>query len=576
MNSLTLILLTAVGYLLAYRLYGRWLGRRLFALSADRPMPALRFQDGVDFIPSRSHIVLGHHFTTIAGLGPILGPAIGIVWGWLPALLWIFFGSILMGAVHDFSTMVVSARHDGRTIGDLTGDLVSPSTRYAFLAIIQFLLWIVVAIFAMIMGILFTLYPQAVLPVWLQLPIALWLGRRLRRHGSDLAASLAALALMYGAIWLGMLYPLTIPPLLGSPVVSWCLLLLVYAFVAATLPIDVLLQPRDYINSQQLLVGLGLLVLGIVVAHPPLTAPPLNPAAFAPDSDIPPVLPLLFITIACGAISGFHSLAATGTSVKQIKSEPDMLPIGFGGMLIEGWLAVVALCAVAGGLGMGMIKDGTLLTGAAAYAAHYSTWSSTQGLAAQIAAVVGGATNLLAALGLPPAVGQSLMAVFIVSFAGTTLDSATRIQRLCLQELCKNRHGKVLRPLHNRYAATLVVVVLAAALALLQPGAKGALLLWPLFGALNQLLAALGLCIATVYLAAKGKNYLVTLLPMLFMLAVTIWAMLLNLGRFTADGNHLLTAISLVILILTGWLLIGAGNAIRRPQALESAARKRE
>lgn len=172
----------------------------------------------------------------------------------------------------------------------------------------------------------------------------------------------------------------------------------------------------------------------------------------------------------------------------------------------------------------------------------------------------------LAALGLPPAVGQSLMAVFIVSFAGTTLDSATRIQRLCLQELCKNRHGKVLRPLHNRYAATLVVVVLAAALALLQPGAKGALLLWPLFGALNQLLAALGLCIATVYLAAKGKNYLVTLLPMFFMLAVTIWAMLLNLGRFTADGNHLLTAISLVILLLTGWLLIGAAAAIRRPK----------
>lgn len=564
MNSLTLIVLTAVGYLLAYRLYGRWLGRRLFALSADRPMPAHRFRDGVDFIPSPAHIVLGHHFTTIAGLGPILGPAIGIIWGWLPALLWIFFGSILMGAVHDFSTMVVSARHDGRTIGDLTGDLINPSTRYAFLAIIQFLLWIVVAIFAMIMGILFTLYPQAVLPVWLQIPIALWLGRRLRRGGSDAFSSLAALALMYGAIWLGMLYPLTIPPLLGSPVVSWCLLLLVYAFVASTLPIDVLLQPRDYINSQQLLVGLGLLVLGIIVAHPPLTAPALNPAAFAPDSDIPPVLPLLCITIACGAISGFHSLAATGTSVKQIKSEPEMLPIGYGGMLIEGWLAVVALCAVAGGLGMGMIKDGELLTGAAAYAAHYTTWSSAQGLAAQIAAVVGGATNLLAAIGLPPAVGQSLFAVFIVSFAGTTLDSATRIQRLCLQELCKNRHGKVLRPFHNRYAATLAVVALAALLALLQPGAKGALLLWPLFGALNQLLAALGLCIATVYLAAKGKNYLATLLPMLFMLAVTIWAMLLNLGQFVASRNHLLTAISLVILLLTGWLLIGATAALRR------------
>jgi carbon starvation protein len=562
MNSLLLVVITAIGYLLAYRLYGRWLGGRLFGLARGNPMPAHRFRDGIDFIPTRRHIVLGHHFTTIAGLGPILGPAIGIIWGWLPALLWIFFGSIFIGAVHDFATMVISARHEGRTIGDLTGTLVNRSTRYAFLVIIQFLLWIVVSIFAMIMGILFTLYPQAVIPVWLQIPIAVWLGIQIRQGRNELLYSLLAVGLMYGAIWLGMLFPVNLPPLLGSPVVSWCLLLFVYAFVASTLPIDVLLQPRDYINSHQLLLGIGLLALGLIVAHPPLTAPAINPAAFAPGSDIPPMLPLLFITIACGAISGFHSLASTGTSVKQIRTEPDMLPIGYGAMLIEGLLAVIALCAVAGGLGMGLIKDGTLFTGAAAFQVHYATWSSAQGMAAQIEAVVTGAANLMASLGLPPEVGQTLMAVFIVSFAGTTLDTATRIQRLCLQELCRNRHGVVARPVRNRHAATLIVVAMAALLAMLQPGAKGALILWPLFGALNQLLAALGLCIATVYLAGRGKNSLVTFIPMLFMLAMTVWAMGLNLRKFWADDNHLLVAITIIILLLTGWLLIGAATAV--------------
>jgi carbon starvation protein len=573
MNSLLLVLITAIGYLLAYRLYGRWLGGRLFELASGNRMPAHRFRDGIDFIPTRRHIVLGHHFTTIAGLGPILGPAIGIIWGWLPALLWIFFGSIFIGAVHDFATMVISARYDGRTIGDLTGNLVNRSTRYTFLVIIQFLLWIVVSIFAMIMGILFTLYPQAVIPVWLQIPIAVWLGMQIRQGRNDLLYSLLAVGLMYGAIWLGMIYPVTLPPLLGSPVVSWCLLLFVYAFIASTLPIDVLLQPRDYINSHQLLLGIGLLTLGLIVAHPPLTAPPINPAAFAPGSDIPPMLPLLFITIACGAISGFHSLASTGTSVKQIRTEPDMLPIGYGAMLIEGLLAVIALCAVAGGLGMGLMKDGTLFTGATAFQVHYATWSSAQGMASQIEAVVTGAANLMSSIGLPQEVGQALMAVFIVSFAGTTLDTATRIQRLCLQELCRNRHGVVARPVRNRHAATLIVVAMAALLALLQPGAKGALILWPLFGALNQLLAALGLCIATVYLAARGKNFLVTFIPMLFMLAMTIWAMALNLRKFWTDGNHLLVAITVIILALTGWLLIGAATAVTGRYSAQRAER---
>jgi len=562
MNSLVYLLLVAAGYLAAYRLYGRFLGRRIFQLSDRNRMPAHRFRDQVDYVPSKRHIVLGHHFTTIAGLGPIVGPAIGIIWGWLPATLWVVFGSIFMGAVHDFSTMVVSARHRGRTLGDLTGDLISPSTRVVFQVIIQFLLWIVVAVFAMIMGVLFTMYPQAVLPVWLEIPIAIWLGRQLARGRSDLLCSLVAVALMYLTVWLGLYVPVTLPPLLGTPVATWTVVLLAYAFAASTLPVTLLLQPRDYINSHQLMIAMALLALGVCVAHPAITAPAVNPAAFAPGTDVPPLLPLLFITIACGAISGFHSLAASGTSVKQIDREQDMLAIGYGGMLIEGLLAALVVAAIGGGLGLGLTKGGEFFTGAEAFRVHYASWASAQGLAAKIEAFVVGAANLLAPLGIPAALGKSIMAVFIVSFAGTTLDSATRIQRLSLQEIFRNRDGAVVRPFDNHYVATLAVVLLAALLCFAQPGAKGALVLWPMFGALNQLLAALGLTVATVYLAKKGRNILVTLLPMLFMLGMTTWAMVINLRKFYADGNALLFSLSLAILALTVWLLGSAAFSL--------------
>lgn len=564
MNSLVLLTGTVVAYLAAYRLYGRYLGRKIFRLTSSNSMPAHDLCDGIDFIPSKKHIVLGHHFTTIAGLGPIVGPAIGIIWGWLPAFIWVLFGSIFMGAVHDFAAMAISARNQGRTIGDLTGTIISPATKLAFQVIIQFLLWIVVSIFAMIMGVLFQMYPEAVLPIVMQIPIALWLGRQLRRGKSDLLCSLIAVALMFAFVVLGLHLPIILPPILGSAVITWTLLLFVYVFVAATLPVDMLLQPRDYINSHQLLIVMALLTVGILIAHPAMTAPAINPAATAPGNDIPPLFPLLFITIACGAISGFHSLAASGTASKQVTQEQDILSIGYGGMLLEGVLATIALIAIAGGLGMGLDKGGVHFTGAAAFNAHYASWAAAQGLGPKIGAFVTGAANMMACFGLSREFGTALMAVFIVSFAGTTLDSATRIQRLTLQELCTNRHGKILRPLDNRFAATFVVVVLAALLTFVKPGAGGALILWPLFGALNQLLAALGLTVATVYLARKGRNYLVTMLPMLFMLLMTGWAMLNNLRRFVDNGDTILIILSLVIFGLTGWLLVGAISSLQR------------
>jgi carbon starvation protein len=568
MNSLILTLLAFGGYLLAYRFYGRFLARKIFKFSTGGKMPAHEFSDGVDYVPTKKHIVFGHHFTTIAGLGPIVGPAIGIIWGWLPAFIWVFLGSIFMGAVHDFSTLVVSARNQGKTIGDLTGDLVGPGTRYAFQFLMQLLLFIVLAVFAMIVGVLFELYPQAVLPVWMQIPIAIWLGWMIRSGRNDLLWSIVAVLIMYIMVMAGIYLPITVPPIMGSSVVTWCLILFVYVFFASTIPVQKLLQPRDYINSHQLLVAMALLVAGLVVAHPVISAPAINSQAFESGSDIPSLMPILFITIACGAISGFHSLASSGTTVKQVDRAEDTLFIGYGSMLWESFLAVLVLMAVAGGLGLGLEKDGVVYTGREAFLHQYSSWTAFSGIESKLDAFVIGASNLFQRIGIPPLVGKSLIAVFIVSFANTTLDSSARIQRLSLQEIFRRENGTVRKPFNNRYIATFFVVALAMGMAFLKPGAQGAMILWPLFGSLNQLLAALALGIVTIYLFNKKKNVLITLIPMIGVLLVTVWAMIINLLDFLEKGDYLLVSLSLIILGLTIWLLAGGIRALIRNTAL--------
>ncbi len=557
MNSLLLTILALAGYLLAYRFYGRYLARRIFKLSDENPMPSHEFRDGVDYVPTKAHIIFGHHFTTIAGLGPIVGPAIGIIWGWVPAFIWVLLGSVFMGAVHDFSTLVVSARNQGKTIGDLTGDLIGPGTRYAFQFLMQFLLFIVLSVFAMIVGVLFELYPEAVFPVWMQIPIAVWLGWMIRKGKNDLLWSMIAVLLMYATVIIGVYMPVRIPPIGGSSVVTWCLILFVYVFFASTLPVQKLLQPRDYINSHQLLVAILLMILGIAVAHPVISAPAINPAAFSDASDVPNLMPVLFITIACGAVSGFHSLASSGTTVKQVDRERDSLFIGYGGMLWESFLAVLVIMAVAGGLGLGLEKEGKLFTGIDAFRQQYSSWAAFSGIDAKLQAFVTGASNLFQSFGIPPLIGKSMIAVFIVSFANTTLDSAARIQRLSLQEIFKDKQGRVRKPVNNRYVATAMVVAVAMAMAFVKSGASGAMILWPLFGSLNQLLAALALGIVTVYLHQKQKNILITLIPMIFVLVVTVWAMLENLLYFWNQGDVILIVLSVIILVLTTWLLVG-------------------
>jgi len=565
MNSLVLALLAVVGFIVAYHTYGKYLGHKIFKLTDKNHMPAHKYNDGVDFVPTKKHIIFGHHFTTIAGLGPIVGPAIGIIWGWVPAFIWVFLGSIFMGAVHDFTALIISARNKGKSLGELTGDIISPSTKYAFQFIMQFLLLIVLAVFAMIVGILFVKYPQSVLPVWLEIPIAIWLGYQVRKGKNDTVYSIIAAVLLYVSVVACVYFipPITVPALFGSPVVTWAIILYIYTFFASTMPVQTLLQPRDYINSHQLIIALLLIIVGLIVAHPTITAPAVNEAAFSPDSDIPSMMPLLFITIACGAISGFHSLASSGTTVKQVDKETDTLFIGYGGMLWEGFLATLVLMAIAGGLGMGLESGGETFIGSEAFAHHYSSWTAASGLAAKLEAFIVGSANLLESMGIPMELGSAIIAVFIVSFANTTLDSSARIQRIAFQEMFKDKEGKVKKPVNNRYVATAIVVGAAMLLTFIQPEAKGAMFLWPLFGALNQLIAALALGVVTVYLSMKGKNIYLAFIPMLFILFMTIWAMFNNINSFIEKENWVLFSFSVIILGLATWLLISGSVALK-------------
>jgi carbon starvation protein len=546
MDSVLIALFSFFAYILAYRFYCRFLSKRLFCIDPSRRTPAHEFEDGVDFVPTRRGILFGHHFTSIAGAGPIVGPAIAVIWGWLPALVWVLVGSIFMGAVHDFGALVVSARNKGQSIGEVAKDLIGSRARLLFLLLIFFALLIVIAVFALVIGVLFISYPETVLPVWIEMPIAIVLGFYIyKKSGSTLLASILALTLLYVFVYIGMFIPIEMPPfVMDNVILTWVVVLMVYAFIASILPVWVLLQPRDYINSHQLFVGLGLLYIALFVGRPEIVAPAVN---LSPEG-APPMLPFLFIIIACGAISGFHSLVSSGTTVKQLDNERDMPLIGYGSMLGEGVLSVMAILACTAGFAT-----------ASAWNEHYSSWNSAKGLGAKVGAFVEGGANFLGAIGFSHEIAAALVAVLVISFCATTLDTATRLQRYVVSELA-DCIG--LKPLSNRYVATMVAVVSAFALSMINNG-KGGLIMWPLFGAVNQLMAGLALLVITMYLLRKAKPIVYTFIPMLLMLVFSAWAMISNLIDFMAAENNLLIALAAIILMLELWLIIEAVMAFK-------------
>lgn len=545
------MVLAFVGYLVIYKLYGKYIGNKIFAINDDNQVPSVEMEDGVDFVPTKKEVIFGHHFASIAGTGPIVGPAIAVIWGWVPALVWVFLGSIIMGAVHDFGSLIISMRNKGKSISEYTAKYINSRTKYFFFFIVFLELWIIVSIFGLVMAIIFAMYPGSVIPIWLEIPIALYLGYAIYKKGGNLTVyTLGAVVVMYLTIILGAYVPVKLPAVLGiSPVGIWSIILLIYAFIASVLPVGTLLQPRDYINGHELVVAMVLMVLGVLFATFSGNLHMVAPAYQAAPEAAPPLWPFLFITIACGAISGFHSLVSSGTSSKQVRKESDSIFVGYGGMLMEGALATLVIIATVAGIGMGYTEGGQTFVGVQAWTHHYASWAGAAGLGSKVGAFVDGAANMIESIGIPKAVSVVLMGVFVASFAGTTLDTATRIQRYVLTEMFP-------KTFKNRFFSTAVVVLFAMAL-IFSSGAngKGALSLWPLFGAVNQILASLTLIIIAIYLKQKKKRaWLISAIPAVFMFIMTLWAAVLNQVSFGASNNILLQIVNVIIILSMVWV----------------------
>jgi carbon starvation protein len=684
MNSVLLALFGLVCFGLAYRFYSKLLAERVFGLDDSRTTPAHAKRDGVDFVPTDRHVLFGHHFTSIAGAAPILGPAIAVIWGWVPALLWVVFGTVFVGAVHDFGCLFLSTRNGGTTVADLTGRIVGPRARILFLLLVFFLAWIVIAVFAVVIGTLFTNYPETVLPVNFEIVVACVIGYLIYKRGSKLLVpSLLALILLYVMVFVGARYtrdfrlpilfkpaaeqqvgrvtsapkaateipqgarlqvslnggppqdlilpatqggPATAlalqaavrrlpsaegvppaaytnfqatydpesgryratsgapgeesavafsspPPARGPPdaapllgfaagakpapaqgafkrgrVKTWVILLLLYSFVASVLPVWLLLQPRDYINSHQLFVGLGAMYLGLLIYHPPVVAPALR----LEDTGGGSWFPFLFVTIACGAISGFHGLVGSGTTSKQVDKESDTRSIGYGSMLGEGALALMALLACTAGF-----------ASTQEWHSHYATWDSAKGLGVKLGAFVqGGSTFLEQGLGLPASFAKAVIAVIVISFAATTLDTATRIQRFILQELAGSY--EYLKPVKNRFVASAIAAFLPLILVFGGGSKPYWLELWPIFGASNQMLGALCLLVLTFYLIRRGRSFWFVGLPCVLLAGMTSFAMLLNLKSFYEKELWLLASLSVILLALSVWILLEGVLTLRR------------
>ena len=621
MTTLIIALGAFVFYIIAYNTYGKWLGQKIFKLDPSAKVPSVEFEDGNDYVPTSKGVVFGHHFTSIAGTGPIVGPALAVMWGWLPALIWVLLGSVFIGAVHDFGALIVSMRNKGQTVGDIAGEVISPRVRILFLLILFMALTIVLAIFGLVIAAVFKAYPQSIAPCLFQIPLAVLIGLFIHRKGGDIMlASVVSLVVMYLSVlygdtgWLGQMNEY----LKGWSLMTWVTVLLVYSYVASVLPVWALLQPRDYINSLQLLSALGLIMVGLIAAGifngAPVDGvrPALEMAAPMYETSLeakqlPMIFPFLFITIACGAVSGFHCLVSSGTSSKQLRCESDARLVGFGSMLTEGFLAVLVILACVAGLGLG-ISDGQggVLLGSDAWDARYTGWTTMSGLGAKVGAFVDGSANFLKALGISESFATALMGVFVASFAATTLDTACRLQRYVVQELAAGiirfkqndlsedapspritLSANPLTWLVNKHGATLFAIAVAWWMASLpsaagKPAGTGGLILWPLFGATNQLLGGLAFLVIIFWMRRQRMPVWFVMIPALFMLILPAWAMAYQIfGQavgsqlsWIEQERWLLGGIGSVSLILEAWMVAEAIGAWKRLGRLESRVKQ--
>ncbi|MFV2195423.1 carbon starvation protein A [Nocardiopsis sp. LOL_012] len=557
-------------FALGYRFYSAYLAKRVYRLDPAFVTPAHAYRDGVDYLPTNKHIVFAHHFISVAGAAPIVGPAIAVFWGWGPALLWVVLGTVFASGAHDFGSIVVSVRHKGKGIGVLARDVIGARARILFLLIIFFLVTLVNAVFAVVIAGLFISNPEAVLPVLVTVPLAIGVGQIVyRRRTAALIPSIIALVVVYACIPLGQMVPVTVDPIAAAlgveASVVWIALLFAYTFFASRLPVWTLLQPRDYINQHQMVLALVVIMVGVVVGMDTIAAP-----AFRGDvpEGSPSIFPLLFITIACGAVSGFHSLVASGTTSKQLDKETDARYVGYLSSLGEGTLAVCSILACTAGIMVFSANEGT------AWADIYVDWEAAgTGAGGKF---VQGVAGFAANIGVPEATGLVFASVVVVSFAATTLDTAVRLQRYTIQEIAtivadKAGGGALHRSAtflaRNITVATLIAVAFPLALSLV-PGDFALGTLWQLFGTTNQLTAALALSVIAVWVTKRGRNPVAILVPLVFLAVMTSWALVIQAVRFASSEEgiqrFLLAPLDAVIFGLALWMMAEAGIALRR------------
>ncbi len=572
MNGLTLLLGATALFLVGYAVYSKFLSRVL-GIDPSRPTPAHTRQDGCDYVPAHPTVLFGHHFAAIAGAGPIVGPVLAAEFGWAAVTLWIVFGCILIGAAHDMIALFLSVRHDGESIGSVIGTILGRPGKILFLLFSWSALILVVAEFNRQIAGTFVADPAIATASLLFIGEAILFGLCVYRLKMPvLWASLIFVPVMFAFVWVGNVIPFDIVKLFGiTPETAgmvWVLTLLVYCFFASTCPVWILLQPRDYLNAYLLYAMMALGFLGVFIAHPTL-----NIDAFAGFSAVgrsggtDMLFPFLFVTVACGACSGFHALVASGTSAKQLSNERSIRPIAYGGMLLEGVLAMIALIGVAG----------TYLN-QADYVAAVQTKEPVQMFASTIA---GFCVKLFTGLGLGAETGkriaESFMLLSVSAFLMTTVDAGTRLARFSWQELVAAFRGgedekaatgaaapagAVYKTCHNMYVGTFVVVALAAGLLLGNP--KAAKQLWTIFASANQLLASLTLLSATLWFIKNRKPCWMTAVPMVLMLGVSSWALSAILLKACRTGVWTLAAASAFLIAVAVALICFAVNKFSR------------
>ncbi|KPQ24930.1 MAG: carbon starvation protein [Halomonas sp. HL-48] len=556
--SAVILLLLGLGAMAAgYFVYSRFIAEKIYQLDPDFKTPAHEFEDGVDYVPTNRFVLWGHHFTSVAGAAPIVGPAIAVIWGWAPAFLWVVFGTIFFAGIHDSGAIWASVRNKAKSVGALTGDVVGARARSIFMIVIFLVLLMVNAVFAVVIAGLMMDFSSAVVPVWGAILVALVIGQLIYRRILSLpVVSILGVIALYALIGIGPSVPVQMPDEVGamSGNAVWILILFGYAAVASLLPVWMLLQPRDYINGLQLFIGLIILYGALVLLNPNLVAPAFN--SDVPDGT-PSLLPLLFVTIACGAISGFHGLVSSGTTSKQLDKETDVRFVGYFGAVGEGMLALAAiLVATAGFASLGD------------WEAMYSAF----GQGGVNAFVEGGAFVIHNGIGLPEATASTLLTVMAALFAGTTMDTGLRLQRYIFQEW-----GEIYQQQWMKKPAIATFLAVGSCL-LLAFGAGGAdgsggLIIWPLFGTTNQLLAGLTLLVITVMLVRLKRPMWFTLAPLCFLLVMTILALLLQLRTFWNDGNMFLLGLDIVVLIAAVLVAMECASALKRSRADIAAQR---